>query len=122
MKIEPMEVNQALERGLTLSFAMVRALSRVTLGPAPETADLAELLEARFFGPEEEVRLFQGESGLQAARLTAEEGDVALENRRELSNPTFGTAVTVCSTLDFDEDGQAYVASTRLTGWEGGGC
>lgn len=120
MNIEPMEVNRALEQGRALPYALARSLSQVTLGPAPQGVDPAELLEIRFFGASEEIRVFRGPEGLQAVRTTAQEGDVTLEERRALANPAFGRSVTVCRTLEFDEDGQAYVAGVRLTGWEGG--
>lgn len=121
MNIEPMEVSSALERGQGLPYALVRSLSRVTLGPAPRAVDPEELLEARFFSAGEEIRVFRGPDGLQAVRLTPQAEDVILEERRDLANPAYGKAVTVCRTLGFDKDGQAYVAVDRLTGWEGGG-
>lgn len=114
------QVDRALERGLAMPWAMIRSFSQVTLGPTPRSVDLDELLEARFFSPEAEVRIFRGESGLQTACVEAEEGDVTLERRCGHLNALFGSAVTMRSTLGFDEDGQAYVANTRLTGWEGG--
>lgn len=120
MVIEAMEVHSALERGLTLPFALVRSLSEVTLGPAPKTVDLEELIEARFFDRQIEIRIFQGEEGLQAARLTTEaEGD-GLTDTVPLMNPMFGCEMTLCRELEFDEDGQARVLATRLTGWKGG--
>ena len=115
-----MDVKAALERGKTLPWALVRTQSGAAQGPAPEAVDLAELMEARFFGPQEEIRLFPGESGFQAVRVAGEEGDEELEERRALANSRFGAAVTVRSTLGFDEDGQAYIISARLAGWEGG--
>lgn len=120
MKIEPMEVNSALELGRALPYALVRSLSQVTLGLGPQAVDPVELLEARFFSAGEEIRVFREEDGLRAVRLTPQAEDVVLEERRELANPAFGKAVTVCRTLGFDEDGQAYVAGIRLTDWKGG--
>lgn len=121
MKTEPMDVGEALDRGLSLPFALVRSLSRVTLGPAPEAIDLDELMEARFFDSEQEVRIFRDETGLRAVCLTAGEGDVVLDKTYRLASRQFGRGITVRQVLDFDkEDGQAYVACTCLTGWEGG--
>lgn len=120
MNIESMEVSGALERGQALPYALVRSLSQVTLGPAPRTVASAELLEARFFSAEEEIRVFRGTDSLRAVRLTPQAEDVILEERRELANPAFGKTVTICRTLGFDEDGQAYVAGIRLTDWKGG--
>lgn len=120
MKTERMDVNAALERGLVLPFALVRSLSRVALGPTPESVDRLELLEARFFDGREEIRIFRDEAGLQAVRLRSEAGDAALEQDLGLMNPMFGKTLRVRRVLEFDEDGQAYIAQTMLTGWEGG--
>lgn len=120
MKIEPITVRDAAERGRSLPYALIRSLSRVTLGPTPDEIDFDELIEARFFDSEQEVRIFRGEMGFQAARLTAEDGDITIERAHDLANPIFGETVTVCSVLDFDEDGQAHIAHTRLAGWKGG--
>lgn len=115
-----LEVNKALERGLSLPYALVRSLSEVTLGPAPASVDLDELLEVRFFSEQEEIRIFQGEEGLQAVRLPDVEGGAALPVTCKLMNPIFGCEITLCREVAFDEDGQAYVSGLRLTGWEGG--
>lgn len=120
MKTEPMDVREALDRGQALPFALVRSLSSVTLGPTPETVDLEELIEARFFSAGEEVRIFQGEAGLQAVCLSTEKEDVTIEKEHKLADPAFGESVTVRQVLDFDGDGQAYVACILLAGWKGG--
>lgn len=120
MKTESMDVQEALGRGQALPFALVRNLSSVTLGPAPETVDLEELIEARFFRAGEEVRIFQGEAGPPAVRLSSEEGDITVEKECRPANPAFGESVTVRQVLDFDADGQAFVSCTLLTGWKGG--
>lgn len=120
MKLEVMEADRALEQGMALPWALVRSLSQVTLGPAPREVDPAELLEARFFSAGEEIRVFREGDGLRAVRLTPQAGEAVLEEPRKIANPIFGTAVTVCRALAFDEDGQAYVSGERLIGWEGG--
>lgn len=120
MKIDrSLSVQQALERGAALPWAMVRSLSKVTLGPTPAAVDTDELIEARFFSPEEEIRLFRSEDGLCCACLTAEPDDSAIERLCRIQNPSFGASVTVSCTLLADEDGQMNIAYTRLTGWEG---
>lgn len=120
MRMDKLEVQAALEQGLTLPFAWTRTLSAVTLGPTPGTVDTAELLEARFFSSQEEIRVFQTGGGLEAVRLTAEAGDHMIEENRDLLSPRFGASVSVCHTLAFDEDGQARIAGSRLTNWKGG--
>lgn len=119
--VETLEVNQALSRGRTLPYALIRSLSRVTLGPMTDEIDLDELIEARFFDSEQEVRIFHGETGLQAARLWDGTEDTVIERTYALANTTlFGQFITVKQLLDFDEDGQACVSCIRLAGWKGG--
>lgn len=115
-----LEANKALEQGLSLPYALVRSLSEVTLGFTPTSVDLDELLEARFFSEREEIRIFQGEEGLQAVRLPDVEGGTALPVTCKLMNSIFGSEISLCREVSFDEDGQAYVSGLRLTGWKGG--
>lgn len=118
---EGLEAGQALSRGRTLPYALIRSLSRVTLGPTPDEIDLDELIEARFFDSEQEVRIFHGETGLQAARLWDGTEDTVIQRTYQLANEAvFGRFVTVHQLLRFDEDGQACVSCTRLAGWKGG--
>ena len=117
---EKLEVKEALERGRSFPWAMLRGFSRVTLGNTPPQTDAEELLEACFFSPEAEIRLWREDGTLRAAFLAEEAGDRVLEERRSIENPAFGRALWVRRIIDFDEDGQAYVAGTRLCGWEGG--
>lgn len=116
--VEVLEVRQALSRGRTLPYALIRSLSRVTLGPTPAEVDDSELIEARFFDSGEEIRIFQGETGLQAARVWEGAGDTVIERSYRLANTAlFGQSITVRQLLSFDKnDGQAQVSCTRLAG------
>ncbi|MCD7886940.1 MAG: hypothetical protein LUG44_04905 [Clostridiales bacterium] len=121
MKIEKLSPSEALERGRALPFALVRCYSSVTLGKTPADVDTDQLLEARFFDATQEVRLFRQAGGLRAVACEQEAGDDFLEERYKLANQDrFGETLTVRYDLSADEDGQTYVASTRLAGWQGG--
>ena len=120
MKLEQLEVREALEQGSCLPWALVRSLSRVTLGPAPESLDPAELVEARFFDSCREVRIFRNDGALQAVCLTGEEQDSTLEETYDTAGDGFSGRLTLCRVLDADEDGQTYIRASRLMGWEGG--
>ena len=120
MKVERMQVQEALAAGCKLPYAMLRYLSEVRLGRAPERVAQEELQEAIFFGREQEIRVFVGEEGLRAVRLCAEPDDRVLEEVRPIPNVRFGGTLTVGCVLDWDEDGQAYVAATRLLDWKEG--
>ena len=118
MKYEKLSVGEALTAGLRLPYAMIRSLSQVTLGRTPPQVAEDGLLEARFFSAEQEIRVFRGEDGPQAARLSAEPADQVLEETYRMENKQFGGSLTVARVLDWDGDGQAYVAATRLSGWK----
>ena len=54
-----LQADQALAQGLQLPYAMIRSYSQVTMGNTPTAVDLTEVIEARFFNAETEVRLFR---------------------------------------------------------------
>ena len=120
MKQETIDIQAALEAGQKLPFAWVRSLSQVALGRTPLAVELEELLEARFFSRDREIRIFPGEDGLRAVALTGEPEDHVMEEEYLIENPQFGRSITVTRVLDWDEDGQAYIAATRLSGWKEG--
>lgn len=118
MKTESLTVQEALERGHTLPWALVRCISEVALGPAPTEICPEELIEARFFSADEEVRMFRSCGQLKAVRLRGEPEDSILERTYRIENQKFGKTITVCYMLEADEDGQMRLGAARLTGWE----
>lgn len=118
MKCEKLSIQEALSAGGELPFALIRSLSQVTLGHTPACVEEDEMLEARFFSQTQEIRIFQGADGLRAVRLIGEPSDRVLEQTCKLENKQFGSALTIARVLEWDEDGQAYVTATRLTGWK----
>ena len=118
MKCEELNVQAAIREGLQLPYAMIRSLSRVTLGITPDQLDEEELLEARFFNSEQEIRIFSAEDGLQAVKLSSVAADHTIEETYAMENRQFGGSVTVTRVLDWDADGQTYVKAARLSGWK----
>ena len=118
MKTERLTVQEALEHGRALPWAWTRCLSQVTLGPVPAEFSREELIEARFFSADEEIRVFRSGGQLRAVRLLEEPEDNRLERVYRIENPKFGKSITVCYTLEADEDGQMSLGTPRLTGWE----
>lgn len=118
MKTESLTIQEALERGRALPWALVRCLSQVSLGPVPADISREELLEARFFGVNEEIRVFRSCGQLRAVQLQGEPEDNLLERTYQIENPKFGKTLTVCYVLEADEDGQMNLTTARLTGWE----
>ncbi len=121
MKFDVMEPKTAFAQGLLLPFSFIRYLSGVTLGPTPANVDTEELLEARFFDERCEIRVFQYDDTLFAARLEEEADDIILQNEYLLDNPKFGVCVIERCYLDTetDEDGQSFISAVRLAGWRG---
>lgn len=119
MKREILNVQEAFHLGKELPFSMVRTLSAVSLGKAPNEIPQDELIEVRFFDRLHEVRVFRKEGSLHAALLQQEEGDLSYTETFPLRNTElFGSRITVSYELDSDEDGQVFVADTRLVDWE----
>lgn len=119
MKREVLTVEEALQRGQKLPWAWIRSLSSVSLGARPAEVNMDELLEARFFGPETEVRIFHSGGALRAAALTTETTDKTIQRQFDIENPMFGDSITVRYTLEADEDGQMNRTDACLVGWEG---
>lgn len=120
MKREHLQLEDAIAKGLQLPYGFVKSYSTVALGRKPLLLDPEELLEARFFDAQQEIRLFWREDVLQAVRLEREPEDVVVYRSYLLSNPArFGKKIKVCQLLETDEDGQVYIAATQLAGWEG---
>lgn len=119
MKREKLEINTALQQGMQLPFALIRTWSIVYLGKCPvQMPQLDELLEARFFGKNREIRIFRREGDMHAVSLEQTPEDRTLEETYELESK-FGKALTVCRHLSVDEDGQTVFIATRLSFWEG---
>lgn len=119
MKTEQLTPEQALAEGAQMPYAYLRSLSGLFLGrTGPSVPPAEELLEARFFNGQCELRLFRDDAGLRAARLSLEEKDETLARKVSLANPRFGSSAEVCRVLDYDEDGQIYCKAALLTGWK----
>lgn len=119
MKKTVLPADQAIRLGLTLPYAYITRLSQVTVGRTPEQFSDEELLQARFFGPDREIRIWRDEAGLQAVSLEDEAGEQCIDLIRPIRSRAFGRRLTLRRYLDFDEDGQAYIRDTRLIHWEG---
>ena len=120
MAKKSISIDEALKRATALPFAMIRSLSDVYLGEQKIPSDLSDVIEARFFGPDEEIRLFRDGETLKAASVT-EEGMDSIDKNFDVENSgKFGVKkISAKYILDYDEDGQAFISTTRLCGLEG---
>lgn len=118
MKITSLSVSEALTGALAMPFAYIACLSHVYMGPTPETVDLADINEARFFGDSGEFRFFRENGVMNAVQVTDEPCDVTIDRTHALIND-FGSQLTERKYIQFDQDGQGYIAATRLLTWKG---
>ena len=119
MKITKIDtVSQALQEGKNLPWAYLKYMSRIYLGRTPSMPSVAELEEGRFFGPDCEIRLYDDGAGLEAVKITDEPEDVIQDSEVWLRR-SYGRYLHKRRYLEFDADGQARVACTRLLKWEG---
>ena len=119
MRTEKMEPRAGLELGEQLPFAYIRTLSAVSLGETPELPDLDELIEARFFDREQEIRIFRKNGSWTCCRIAGEPGDELLEKKFRLENrEKFGEKLTMLYQLEHDEDGQTLISVGRLADWQ----
>lgn len=65
-------IEQALQQAQKLQFVMVTELSRVVIGKMPMDINWDELLEARFFDHDTEIRIFREDGALKPARCRSE--------------------------------------------------
>lgn len=119
MKKYTLDIEQAINLGMEQPFAYITRLSDVTVGITPGAFSMEDLLEARFFGPEQEVRIYITGDGFSAIQLANDELDEFLDISRPIRDPRFGKILTLRQYLDYDEDGQAYIRATRLLDWKG---
>lgn len=99
-------------------YAMITRLSSVVLSRVTFPFDPSEVIEARFFSNDHELRFFDDGNGLEAALLEKEGTDVVIEKSAVLL-PNFGKKLFSRQYIDYDDDGQAYVRTVCLCGWEG---
>lgn len=118
MKIVDMTMAQALELAAKEPYAYITRLSRVKVGRNPREFSMDEVLEARFFGPKREIRIYREDDCCNAVMVEEEEGDVFLERVSQLREPEFGRCLTMRQYVDFDADGQGSIQTIRLVDWE----
>jgi hypothetical protein len=129
MERRVLSVETAKREGMALPWALVRQLSSFQMGKTEALSiDWDEVTEVRFFDESKEIRLFERNGELSAAIVSDSEEDKKNEKNKE--NVTFrdvqkelghkgqfGSAVTIREYFAYDEDGQLYLAASRLKDW-----
>lgn len=110
-------IEQALEQAEKLRFVMVTELSRVVIGKTPMHISWDELIEARFFDHDTEIRIFREDGELRARSVSLQDGTPYIEKQYKGLQGNLGSEISVREYLAFDEDGQAGVSAVCLYDW-----
>lgn len=108
------------------AYALLYGQSALFLGAAPDSVDVATLMEAWFFDDTKELHLFQEDNQWYAATTEDESGDewqdqmFLLEHQFNANGGIQNPTITVRRYIGYDADGQAYITQTRLLALKGG--
>lgn len=118
--VEKIGMEQASEDITTYRYALIYEMSEIIFCAVEslEPVKWDECLEARFFDEDRELHVYEKDGKLCAVRVCGTMDDDCLIKKYALQERYFGTGkyLCVCEHLAYDEDGQAVVALTRLTG------
>lgn len=118
--VERIDLQEALADLTAYQYALVYGMSGIFFGRTADCGepDWEECLEARFFDENKELHLFEEDGRLCAVKVTGTMDEDCLVKKYVLQERYFGrgSCLCVCEHLCYDEDGQASVALTRLTG------
>lgn len=129
-KIEGLEILQYKQEEFeqrieNYPYALLYYLSEVQLtkcAKLEKKIDFSQLLEGRFFGQQGELHIFRDEEQLRAVEVK-EIGKTDYIEQKVIFGKNFqkaGRYLMVRKYVDYDDDGQAVVALTRLRSIEGG--
>ena len=122
MKKTKLEFEAAREQIDSFAYGLLYLTGGIQLAAKPQDdqIDWEECYEARFFSTNKELHLFENNGERKAILVEDEAKDAVTVRSYKLSSKyrSVGKTVQVKKYLSFDEDGQAYVALTRLCGVE----
>lgn len=118
--VERIDAVKALKSIAEYQYALVYKMSGIIFCRTADfdLTDWDECLEARFFDENKELHIYEEDGGQFAVKVTGTMDSDCLMKQYELQAYYFGEnkRLCVCEHLDYDEDGQASVVLTRLTG------
>ena len=116
--IRVMSLDDAKAQISKMKYALVYQISEVIFDKMEQIAEICweECLEGYFFDETRQVHIFTGEDGLQAVCFTEPEDAEYIDKDYKMAGKyqKIGSRITKREYLDYDEDGQVYVAYTRL--------
>ena len=119
-KIKHVGQKEAQKQSVFYEYALLYMISEIVLCKTEALAEINwdECQEARFFSEEKELHIFETNSGVDAVEIS--DGDsqniVIKEYMLDSRFSSIGHSILIQEYLEYDEDGQAYVANTRLRG------
>lgn len=113
------EIGEVIDYGLeTYPYALLYCMSELRLNKCELLRDIKrdEVMEARFFGIEGELHFYiEDGKNIGVEIADQEDEDSMIENIPVLDNKKgLGKYIQVKRYIDYDSDGQAFVAQTRL--------
>lgn len=121
MQIQIMEdIEGVKEAAHDYKYALLYYYSDVQLGEAKDLAPVNwdECLEARFFDGEKELRFFREGDVFSASFVSGDGESIESEFSLDTRFQTQWNKVKVRQFLEYDADGQAFIAATMLAGLE----
>lgn len=119
-KIKHVEPKEAKKQAAFYEYALLYMISEIVLCRTESLVDINwdECQEARFFSEEKELHVFETESGMDAVEISDGDSQDIVIKEYLLDSRFSGIwhSILVQEYLEYDEDGQAYVANTRLRG------
>ena len=120
--VQRVEFQEACQKYQEYEYALLYMMSELILSKTSEltSIDWEECLEARFFDLDKELHIFEDDGEHTAVEVVEQTQEECLVKKYQLANKFRGIGKAVCikEYLSYDEDGQAYVALTRLSGIE----
>lgn len=118
--VERIDMNEALKDISAYEYALIYGMSRIVFCKIEELSQINwdECLEARLFDNTKELHIYEQDNRRCAVKITGMIDENCLMKKYVLQDYYFGKGkyLCVCGHLGYDEDGQAFVALTRLTG------
>ena len=117
-------IRSYIEANRDNGYALIYLISEMHLCRMKEldvdSINWPECLEARLFCENSEVHIFETEDGRKAVLKEDDGTEDTFVKKFQMSNKfkEMGDAICVKEYLSYDEDGQVYVALTRLSGIE----
>ena len=96
-------IEQALQQAEKLQFVMVTELSRVVIGKMPMDINWDELIEARFFDHDTEIRIFRENGELRVRSVILQDDMPYIEKQYNKLQGNLGSEISVREYLTFDE-------------------